>query len=82
MDLLLSWLITGLHIYHWIMIAYIIISWFPEYHRHPFTQALGRLVDPFVDVFRSWIPPIGGIDFSTLIALLVLIMATRGLGNL
>ena len=40
--------------------------------------SLGKLCDPYLDVFRRFIPPIGGmIDVSPIVALLVLQLATR-----
>jgi YggT family protein len=33
---------------------------------------LSQLTDPYLNIFRSIIPPLGGIDFSPILALLLL----------
>lgn len=66
--------------YSMIIFVYILMSWFPvgagivgDVYRF-----LGRLCDPYLDLFRRFIPPIGGmIDVSPIVALLVLQLATR-----
>lgn len=60
------------------------VSWIPMgggiitdvYH------ALGKICDPFLDLFRRFIPPIGGIvDVSPIVALLVLQFGVRLIVN-
>lgn len=66
--------------YCMVIFIYILMSWFPlgfgivgDVYRF-----LGKLCDPYLDVFRRFIPPIGGmIDVSPIVALLVLQLATR-----
>lgn len=66
--------------YSMVIFVYIMMSWFPigggvisDVYRF-----LGKLCDPYLDVFRRFIPPIGGmIDVSPIVALLVLQLATR-----
>ena len=66
--------------YCMVIFIYILMSWFPlgsgivgDVYRF-----LGKLCDPYLDVFRRFIPPIGGmIDASPIVALLVLQLATR-----
>lgn len=40
-------------------------------------QALGKICDPFLDIFKRIIPPIGMIDVSPIVALLVLQFGVR-----
>lgn len=51
----------------------ILLSWFPNinWFDPPFS-ILSQLTDPYLNVFRSIIPPLGGIDFSAILALLLL----------
>ena len=51
----------------------ILLSWFPNinWFDPPFS-ILSQLTDPYLNVFRSIIPPLGGIDFSPILALLLL----------
>ncbi len=62
-------------IYEFIILAWCILSWFP---RTPggfvddLSQVLGRIVMPYLGIFRRIIPSFGGIDFSPVIAILAL----------
>jgi YggT family protein len=63
------------YFYEILIIVWCLLSWFP---RKPgslvddISEALGRLVLPYLNLFRRFIPPIGGIDFSPVIAVMVL----------
>ncbi|HEY9655857.1 MAG TPA: YggT family protein [Thermosynechococcaceae cyanobacterium] len=51
----------------------ILLSWFPNinWFDPPFS-ILSQLTDPYLNIFRSIIPPLGGLDFSAILALLLL----------
>ena len=57
----------------WIMIVRILLSWFPNinWFNQPF-KAMKDITDPILEPFRRIIPPIGGIDFSPIVAFLAL----------
>jgi len=61
------------------MTVYILMSWFPNAWQSRFGYWLGRLVDPFLAIFRRFIPAIMGIDFSPILAFFVLSLLQRGL---
>ncbi len=71
--LLANTLSTFLQIYVVLMIFRVLLSWFPNinWYDPPFS-ILSQLTDPYLNLFRSIIPPLGGIDFSPLIAFFVL----------
>ncbi|MEG4319093.1 MULTISPECIES: YggT family protein [unclassified Microcoleus] len=71
--LLATTLATFLQIYVVLMIFRVLLSWFPNinWYDPPFS-ILSQLTDPYLNLFRSIIPPLGGIDFSPLIAFFVL----------
>jgi YggT family protein len=71
--LLATTLATFLQIYLVLMIFRVLLSWFPNinWYDPPFS-ILSQLTDPYLNLFRSLIPPLGGIDFSPLIAFFVL----------
>ncbi|RDW18480.1 hypothetical protein CWR48_13005 [Oceanobacillus arenosus] len=69
----------ALTIYNFAIIIYIFMSWFPGARESSFGLMLGRIVDPYLDVFRRFIPPLGMIDFSPIIAIFVLYLARTGL---
>ena len=70
-----------------LIIIYILMSWLPSMPGivGDLYQVLGRLCDPFLDLFMRIIPPIGGsgmaIDFSPVVAVLVLQIAARFIGR-
>jgi YggT family protein len=61
-------------VYGWMLLARIIITWVRVNSYSPWVQLLVRLTDPFLNPFRALIPPLGGIDFSPIIAFFVLNM--------
>ena len=78
-------LITGaiwlLNAYSMMIFACIIISWFPELQRNKIAEILSRLVDPLLAPFRRIIPPIGALDISAAVVLLLIQLAVRGLSS-
>ncbi|NEP39660.1 MAG: YggT family protein [Okeania sp. SIO2H7] len=76
--LLTNTLVTFLNIYMVLMLIRILLSWFPNvnWYDPPFS-ILSQLTDPYLNLFRSFIPPLGGIDFSAIIAIFVLQIAAQ-----
>lgn len=68
-------------VYTMILFVYVLMSWIPMRDTGvlaDINRVLGRLCDPFLDLFRRFIPPIGGmVDISPIVALLVLQLAVR-----
>lgn len=61
------------------IIGYILLSWFPNARESAIGQILGRLVEPYLSIFRRFIPPIGGmIDISPIVALFALSFIRMG----
>lgn len=50
----------------------IISSWVPEWRSSKFVQFVSFYTDPYLDLFRRFIPPLGGIDFSPILAFIAL----------
>ncbi|NES97923.1 MAG: YggT family protein [Desertifilum sp. SIO1I2] len=73
MELLITTLTTFLQFYFFLLIARILLSWFPNinWFDPPFS-ILSQLTDPYLNLFRSIIPPLGGLDFSPILAIMVL----------
>lgn len=71
--LLVTTLLTFINIYTALLFIRIILSWFPNinWFDPPFSF-VSQLTDPYLNVFRSIIPPLGGLDFSPILALLLL----------
>lgn len=62
-----------LQIYFVLIIVRVLLSWFPtiDWYNQPF-NALSQLVDPYLNLFRRVIPPIGGLDLSPILAIFAL----------
>jgi len=70
---LYSMLNTLFDIYNYMIFGYILLSWFPNARDSAIGQMLGRLVEPYLSIFRRFIPPIGGMfDISPIVALFAL----------
>lgn len=83
-SLLISTLATFINIYMVLLIIRFLLTWFPNinWYDPPFSF-LSQLTDPYVNLFRSIIPPMGGIDFiSPTLAILVLQLAAGFLNSL
>ena len=73
MSLLITTLSTFIQIYSTLLIIRVLLTWFPSinWYNQPFA-ALSQITDPYLNLFRSIIPPLGGIDFSPILAFLLL----------
>ncbi|MEY3867388.1 MAG: YggT family protein [Microcoleaceae cyanobacterium] len=71
--LLANTLVTFVNLYTLILTVRILLSWFPNinWYDPPFS-ILSQLTDPYLNLFRSIIPPLGGLDLSPIIAFFVL----------
>lgn len=76
---ILSKLITY---YSYALIIYILMSWFPNARETKIGQFLTRICEPYLEPFRKIIPPIGMIDISPIVAILVLNFAGSGVSQL
>ena len=66
--------------YTWIIFIYVILSWIPMKSGilRDIDNVLGKICDPYLNLFRKLVPPIGGIvDITPIIALVVLQLAIR-----
>lgn len=61
------------------IIARSLLSWFHLDPRSPLIQALNSITEPILDPIRRIMPRLGSIDFSPLVAILLLQFISRGL---
>jgi len=62
-----------LQIYYFLLIIRILLTWFPGIDwSNSALSTLTSITDPYLNIFRGVIPPIGGFDISSLLALIVL----------
>jgi len=79
MTTVLSFLFYAIEIYSWALIIYILLSWFPGARESAFGDFLARICEPYLEPFRRFIPPLGMIDISPLVAIFTLKLAPKGL---
>jgi len=66
-------LATTLGIYTVILVVRVLLSWFPNLDwNNPVLSTISSITDPYLNVFRGLIPPIGGLDLSAIVAFIVL----------
>lgn len=64
-------------IYLALLLVRILLSWFPNVDwSNPFFSTISQLTDPYLNLFRSIIPPIGGIDLSAILAIFAVQIAS------
>ncbi|WCK53063.1 YggT family protein [Aneurinibacillus sp. Ricciae_BoGa-3] len=66
-------------IYSYAIIIYILMSWVPQIRETSIGRLLGRIVEPYLSIFRRIIPPLGMIDISPILAFFALRLAESGL---
>ncbi|KAI3929025.1 hypothetical protein MKX01_029554 [Papaver californicum] len=64
-----------LNIYNTILVVRLVLTWFPN-SPTAITNPLSTICDPYLNIFRGVIPPLGGLDLSPTLAFLVLNAAT------
>lgn len=67
-----------IEVYSWLIIVSAILSWVPNISGGQnslvadISEVLHKITDPYLSLFRKFMPPLGGVDFSPVVALLVL----------
>lgn len=75
-----GYIYTLIEIYTYMLIAYVLLSWLPAARDSFVGEILGKLCEPYLGIFRRFIPPIGGmIDISPIIALIALRFVGEGI---
>lgn len=65
-------------IYSFMIIIYILMSWIPALQESKFGEILAKFVEPYLSIFRRFIPPIGMIDISPIVAIFLLSFIQQG----
>ncbi|MGM9943737.1 MAG: YggT family protein [Lysinibacillus sp.] len=72
-------IIQAFTIYTFMLIAYILLSWIPAAQDSAVGRFLATVCEPYLGIFRKFIPPIGMIDISPIVAFLALRFIQQGL---
>ena len=79
--MLIGIIVSLANAYSTIIFVYVIMSWLPDTETGiigDVYRVLGTICDPYLDLFKRLIPPIGGVvDITPIIALLVLQFVVR-----
>lgn len=59
-------------VYMMMLFARIFSSWLPEIQQYRFMQFISFYTDPYLNLFRKFIPPLGMLDISPIVAFLSL----------
>lgn len=72
-ELIITTLLNFINIYLLLIFIRILLSWFQTADwANSAMGFLSPITDPYLNIFRSFIPPLGGIDFSPILAILAL----------
>ena len=74
-------IIQAFTIYTFMLIGYILLSWIPAAQDSAVGRFLAAVCEPYLGIFRKFIPPIGMIDISPIVAFLALRFIQQGLLN-
>lgn len=81
-ELLTDSITRFLQIYLFLIIVRIALTWFPTVNwMNQVSSFLSPITDPYLNIFRSFIPPIGGLDLSPMLAIFVLQIVAGLLGG-
>ena len=70
---LIQVILQTLSIFSLLLLVRVLLSWFPGLPwENPLLAALASITDPYLNLFRGLIPPIGGLDISAILAFLSL----------
>jgi YggT family protein len=73
-----------LTVYVVLLLLVILSSWFPRlpYSLNPVLRFLHDVCDPYLNIFRRFIPPVGPLDLSPMVAIVLLIFVREILHTL
>ncbi len=70
-----------IQIYSLLIFIRVLMSWFTVDPNNPVIETLYQITDPYLNIFRKILPSAGGLDFSPIIALIVLQAIGRALSS-
>ena len=70
----ISYVVNNLFFFYFVLIILrILLSWIPnlDWYSQPL-KTLSKITDSYLNIYRKFIPPIGMLDFSPIVAIIVL----------
>ncbi|PSO54094.1 MAG: hypothetical protein BRC40_16795 [Cyanobacteria bacterium QH_8_48_120] len=81
-ELVTDSLANFLQIYLLLLFVRILLSWFQTAGwAQQAMSYLSPITDPYLNIFRSFIPPLGGLDLSPILAIIVLQIVASLIGS-
>lgn len=77
--IILGYVSLAFRIYSFMLIGYILMSWVPAAQNSAIGRMLEKVCEPYLGIFRKFIPPLGMIDISPIVAIFMLNFIERGL---
>ncbi len=74
-EVLISLIDVLVNLYVLLIVFYVFTSWIGLDPWHPARRLLANVVEPVLNPLRSYLPPVGGLDFSPLVAILFIELA-------
>lgn len=71
MYLVITIINSTISLYTLLIFVYSLLSFFMDPY-HPIRRTLGQLIEPLLNPIRRVVPPLGGMDFSPFILMIVL----------
>ncbi|GEK91535.1 YggT family protein [Alkalibacterium kapii] len=62
----------GIDLYRIALVVYFLLSWMPGGYQSKLGQFLIRICEPYVGIFRQFVPPIGMISLAGIVAFFAL----------
>jgi len=69
---LIELILLSLRLFTFAIFVHIILSWVAPGTYNPATALISMLVQPLLQPFRKWLPPLGGLDLSPLVVIILL----------
>ena len=78
---ILTVLQSTVQLFSFLLLVRVLLTWFPSIDwSNGILSALSSLTDPYLNIFRGVIPPIGGFDISSILAFILLNFIGNTLG--
>lgn len=59
-------------VFTYMILIRVVATWIPEFNQSRIIQFISYYVDPYLNFFRQFIPPLGMIDISAMVAIFAL----------
>ncbi|MGI6491546.1 MAG: YggT family protein [Peptococcaceae bacterium] len=72
MEIIIAAVSVAFRVYSYLIIFRILLSWIRHNPYQPLIRFVYEITDPYLDIFRRIIPPVGMIDLSPIVAIIAL----------